>query len=184
MGATGCGIAIGAEGSPLGCLSNGAVTINPDFAVALACIAATHVIEYANGLGHEPVYPNRSGHLQSERFRSTTKIHRARLNSCGFVFPGNRGGISLVPNFAEGHLTSLALCSSVATPAAAINGIDANGPDPLYRDLTLYYLAEARISLGQLDAAVAALKAAPRAQPQFGQTSLLCSHHATAISTG
>ena len=30
--------------------------------------------------------------------------------------------------------------------------------DPLYRDLTLHFLAEARVSLGQFDAAVAALK--------------------------
>ena len=30
--------------------------------------------------------------------------------------------------------------------------------DPLYRDIALYFLAEARISLGQFDEAVAALK--------------------------
>ena len=30
--------------------------------------------------------------------------------------------------------------------------------DPLYPDLTLHFLAEARVSLGQFDAAVAALK--------------------------
>ena len=30
--------------------------------------------------------------------------------------------------------------------------------DPLYTDLTLHFLAEARVSLGQFDAAVAALK--------------------------
>jgi len=43
--------------------------------------------------------------------------------------------------------------------AAAINAIDACMRfDPLYRDITLHYLAEARVSLGQFDAAVALLK--------------------------
>jgi predicted Zn-dependent protease len=43
--------------------------------------------------------------------------------------------------------------------AAAINKIDAYMQlDPLYKDIALYFLAEARISLGQFDEAVAALK--------------------------
>ena len=43
--------------------------------------------------------------------------------------------------------------------AGAINTIDAYMQlDPLYRDITLYFLAEARVSLGQFDAAVTALK--------------------------
>ena len=43
--------------------------------------------------------------------------------------------------------------------------------DPLYRDITLHYLAEARVSLGQFDAAVAALKQRLERNPN-AQTSL------------
>jgi hypothetical protein len=44
-------------------------------------------------------------------------------------------------------------------PAAAIDAIDTcMGFDPLSPDLTLYFLAEARISLGQFDEAVTAIK--------------------------
>ena len=43
--------------------------------------------------------------------------------------------------------------------AGAIDSIDnCMRLDPLYPDLVLYFLAEARISLGQFDEAVAALK--------------------------
>ena len=56
--------------------------------------------------------------------------------------------------------------------AAAINAIDACMRfDPLYRDITLHYLAEARVSLGQFDAAVAALKQRLERNPN-AQTSL------------
>ena len=55
--------------------------------------------------------------------------------------------------------------------------------DPLYRDITLHYLAEARVSLGQFDAAVAALKQRLERNPN-AQTSLALLATATAISAG
>ena len=161
-----------------------AVTINPDFAAALACIAATHVIEYANdwakapsGLS-KPVWGSRS-----ERFRSTTKIHRPYVWLAVALF-WHRGGISLAPNLAEGHLTLARIMIYTGDGAAAIKTIDAYMRlDPLYPDLTLYFLAEARISLGQLDDAVAALKQRLELNPDWRHP-MLCSHHATAISIG
>ncbi len=67
--------------------------------------------------------------------------------------------LALSPNSPGGHvvLARILICSGEA--AAAIDVIDAYMRlDPLYRDLTLHFLAEARVSLGQVDAAVTALK--------------------------
>ena len=54
-------------------------------------------------------------------------------------------------------MAHIQICSGDA--AGAIDRIDTcKRLDPLYPDLALYFLAEARISLGQFDEAVAALK--------------------------
>ena len=146
-----------------------AVTINPDFAAALACIAATHVIEYANDWAESPERSIQTGLGIAERavqiddedpsahvwLAVALFWHREHDRA----FAEARRGISLAPNLAEGHLTLARIMIYTGDGAAAIKTIDAYMRlDPLYPDLTLYFLAEARISLGQLDDAVAALK--------------------------
>jgi adenylate cyclase len=146
-----------------------AVTINPDFAAAHACIAATHVIEYANDWAETPERSLQTGLEIAERavqiddedpsahvwFAVALFWHREHDRA----FAEARRGISLAPSLAEGHLTIARILIYSGDGAAAINTIDAYMRlDPLYPDLTLYFLAEARISLGQLDEAVAALK--------------------------
>jgi adenylate cyclase len=67
--------------------------------------------------------------------------------------------LALAPNSAEGHLATAHIQIYSDDPAGAIDTIDAYMRlDPFFPDLALYFLAEARISLGQFDQAVAALK--------------------------
>jgi tetratricopeptide (TPR) repeat protein len=65
--------------------------------------------------------------------------------------------------------------------AAAIQAIDTcMRLDPLYRDLTLHFLAEAQVSLGQFDAAVATLEQRlernPNAQTSLALLANCCGH--------
>jgi predicted Zn-dependent protease len=70
-----------------------------------------------------------------------------------------RGCLALAPKSAGGHVVIARILTYSGDAASAINMIDAYMRlDPLYRDLTLHFLAEARVSLGQFDAAVVALK--------------------------
>ena len=67
--------------------------------------------------------------------------------------------LALAPSSAEGLLTLAHILICNGSAAAAIDVIDAyKRLDLFHPDLALYFLAEARISLGQFDEAVAVLK--------------------------
>ena len=67
--------------------------------------------------------------------------------------------VELEPNSAEGHIAIAHILTYSGHAAGAINTIDAYMRlDPFYKDIVLYFLAEARISLGQFDQAITALK--------------------------
>jgi TolB-like protein/class 3 adenylate cyclase/Tfp pilus assembly protein PilF len=146
-----------------------AVTINADFAAALAFIAFTHVNDYINGWADLPEHSLQTGLEIAERavqldeeepqahfvvavallWRREHDRALAEVQRC----------VAIAPNFAEGHLVIAHILIYSGNAAAAINKIDAYMQlDPLYKDIALYFLAEARISLGQFDEAVAALK--------------------------
>ena len=146
-----------------------AVTINADFAAAHAFIAFTHVNDYINGWADLPEHSLQTGLEIAERavqldeeepqahfvvavallWRREHDRALAEVQRC----------VAIAPNFAEGHLVIAHILIYSGNAAAAINKIDAYMQlDPLYKDISLYFLAEARISLGQFDEAVAALK--------------------------
>ena len=57
--------------------------------------------------------------------------------------------VELEPNSAEGHIAIAHILTYSGHAAGAINTIDAYMRlDPFYKDIVLYFLAEARISLG------------------------------------
>ena len=146
-----------------------AVAINSDFAAAHACIAVTHVNDYINGWAENPERSLQTGLEIAARavqmddedpyvhawFAVALLWHREFDKALAEV----KRSLALAPSLAEGHLAiaHILICSGSA--AAAIDAIDAYMRlDPIYSDLMLYFLAEARISLGQFDEAVAALK--------------------------
>jgi adenylate cyclase len=159
-----------------------AITISPGFAAAHALIAYTHAVDYANGWGENPErslqtsleIARRAVHLNDEDpeahidFAVALAWHREHDRALAEA----RRSIGLAPNFARGHLILGRILTMSGDAAAAIDAIDVCMRfDPLYRDITLHYLAEARVSLGQFDAAVAALKQRLERNPN-AQTSL------------
>jgi TolB-like protein/class 3 adenylate cyclase len=145
------------------------VTMNSDFAAAHACIAVTHVNDYINGWAEIPERSLQTGLEIAARavqmddedpyvhawFAVALLWHRELDKALAEA----QRSLELAPSLAEGHLAiaHILICSGSAAPA--IDAIDAYMRlDPIYGDLVLYFLAEARISLGQFDEAVAALK--------------------------
>ena len=162
----------------LGC----AITISPGFAAAYALIAYTHAVDYANGWGENPErslqtsleIAGRAVQLNDEDPEAHVDFAVALAwdREHDRALAEARRSIALAPNFARGHLIVARILTFSGDAAAAINAIDACMRfDPLYRDITLHYLAEARVSLGQFDAAVAALKQRLERNPN-AQTSL------------
>ena len=146
-----------------------AIAINPDFAAAHDCIAVTHVNDYINGWAEIPERSLQTGLEIAERaIQMDEEDPQAHVCPCGSsaLASGTRQGSCrgaalrrLEPNLAEGHIAIAHILIYSGDAAGAINTIDAYMRlDPLYPDIALYFLAEARISLGQFDEAITALK--------------------------
>jgi adenylate cyclase len=145
------------------------VTINSDFAAALAFVAFTHVMDYINGWADLPErslqtgleIAERAGRLDAEEPQAHFVVAVALLwlREHDRALAEAQRCIALAPNFAEGHMAIANILIYVDNAAAAIKSMDTYMRlDPLYKDIALYFLAEARISLGQFDEAVTALK--------------------------
>jgi adenylate cyclase len=149
-------------------LLGGALTINPDFAAAHACIAFTHVNDYVNSWAEVPERSLQMGLEIAERaiemddqepqghFAVAAALLWRREHDRALAEA--RRCLALAPNSAEGHLATAHIQIYSDDPAGAIDTIHTYMRlDPFFPDLALYFLAEARISLGQFDEAVAAL---------------------------
>jgi len=145
------------------------VAINPDFAAAHAFIGFTHVNDYVNGWGEDPERSLRIGLEIAERAvqldEAEPQCHYILSVALGFsrqvdrALAEARRSLALAPNLAPGHHTVARMLTFTGDPAGAVNTLDAYMRlDPLYPDMALHFLAEARFSLGQFDEAVTALK--------------------------
>jgi TolB-like protein len=146
-----------------------AVTISPDFAAAHAFIGFTHVNDYVNGWAEIPEWSLQTGLGIAERAvqmdEAEPQGHYALAIALFFhrepdrALAEARRSVALEPNFAGGHQTVARMLTFSGDANEAINTLDAYMRlDPLFTGLTFYFLAEARVSLGQFDAAAAALK--------------------------
>ena len=145
-----------------------ALSITPNFAAALGFLAVTHVIDYVNGWGDLPEDSLKVGLEIAQRaiqvdeeeaqghFALAVALLWHREHDKALVEA--RRCVALEPNSAEGHIAVAHILTYSGKAEAAISTIDAYMKlDPFYKDIVLYFLAEARISLGQIDEAVAAL---------------------------
>ena len=146
-----------------------AVAINPDFAAAHAFIGFTHVNDYINGWAEVPERSLQIGLEIAERAvqldEAEPQGHYVLAVALGFNRQIDRGlaearrSVALAPSFAQGHHSIARFLTLSGDPAGAISTLDAYMRlDPLYPDMALHFLAEARFSLGQFDEAVTALK--------------------------
>ena len=146
-----------------------AVAINPDFAAAHAFIGFTHLNDYINGWAEVPEQSLQIGLEIAERAvqldEAEPQGHYVLAVALGFNRQIDRGlaearrSVALAPSFAQGHHTIARILTLSGDPVGAINTLDAYMRlDPLYPDMALHFLAEARFSLEQFDEAVTALK--------------------------
>ena len=146
-----------------------AVTINPEFAAAHAFIGFTQVNDYVNGWAEVPERSLQTGLENARRAvqmdEAEPQGHYALAVALFFhretdrALAEARRSVALAPNFAQGHHTIARMLTFSGDAAGAINTIDAYMQlDPLYPDMALYFLAEARFALGQFEEAVTALK--------------------------
>jgi adenylate cyclase len=155
------------------------VTIDPDFAAAHACIAVTHVNDYINGWAESPEGSLQTGLEIAERavqmddedpdahgyFSIGLLWHREHERALSEA----QRCLDLAPSRTEGHIAMASIQIFRGDATAAIDAIDTcMRLDPLSPDLTLYFLAEARISLGQFDEAVTAIKQRLERNPNSG----------------
>ena len=146
-----------------------ALAINPHFAAALGFFAVTHVIDYVNAWADLPEQSLKTALETAERaveigeedpqahFALAVALLWHREHERALVEA--RRCVELEPNSAEGHIAIAHILTYSGHAAGAINTIDAYMRlDPFYKDIVLYFLAEARISLGQFDQAITALK--------------------------
>jgi adenylate cyclase len=145
-----------------------AITINPDFAAAHASIAATYVLDYANGWAEIPEQSLRTALEIAERAVQLDEeepyAHDVLAMALGFhceldrALAEARRCLALSPSSAAGHATIARILTFSGDPVSAIKMIDASMRlDPLYGGITLHFLAEAQVSLGQFNEAVATL---------------------------
>ena len=146
-----------------------AVTINPEFAAAHAFIGFTQVNDYVNGWAEVPERSLQTGLENAGRAvqmdEAEPQGHYALAVALFFhretdrALAEARRSVALAPNFAQGHHTIARMLTFSGDAAGAINTINAYMQlDPLYPDMALYFLAEARFALGQFEEAVTALK--------------------------
>jgi adenylate cyclase len=146
-----------------------AIAIKPDFAAAHALVGFTYVNDYVNGWAEIPEWSLKTGLEIAERAvqmdEEEPEAHYALAVALVFdreldrALAEARHSVALEPNFARGHQTIARILTFNGDAAGAINMMDAYMRlDPLYPDMTLHFLAEARVALGQFDAAVAVLK--------------------------
>jgi tetratricopeptide (TPR) repeat protein len=145
-----------------------AVTINPDFAAAHASIASTYLNDFANGWAENPDESLQAGLEIAERAvqldESDPEAHEKLAIALFFrreldkALAEARYSLALAPSSAGGHALIARIMTFSGDPASAIKMIDASMRlDPLYQGLALHFLAEARVSLGQFNEAVATL---------------------------
>ncbi len=163
-----------------------AVEIDPGYAAAHARIAFTRVIDFANGWSDEPERSLRIGlEVAQQAVTMDDEEPQAHFALCtAFVWSRKldealaaaRRCLELEPNLAEGHI-GVAICQVFRGEAtAAIDTIDTYMTlDPLYPDIAVHFLAEARITLGQFDLAVDAINQRLKRNPDSATSYALLS---------
>jgi TolB-like protein/Tfp pilus assembly protein PilF len=146
-----------------------AVAIDPDYAAAHAIIAATHIIDYANGFSSDPEQSLRIGLELAERAVAMDPEEPAGFFAlcAGHLWSRDlekaeaaaQRSQQLAPNSADIYRLNAQIQIFAGDPASAVDNLDAYVQrDPHYPDMTLQLIADARYSLGDYQLAVQALE--------------------------
>lgn len=145
-----------------------AITISPNFAAALGCIAFTLVQDYIMGRGDDPQQSLESGLALARRACAlddqdpyaqvwlSLALLWSRQHDEAMV--AVRDSLALAPNLATGHIQLANLQYYMGDIEGALKTLDTYMQlDPLYPEIALYFLAEAQAASGQFNAAVMTL---------------------------
>lgn len=149
-------------------LLESALEIDPEYPAAHARIAFTRVIDYANGWADEPEVSLKTGLERAEKAveldgeepqaRFALSVACIWNRDLGRALAEAERCLALQPSSPEACLARAHAQIFDGQPEAALQTIDTYMQlDPHYPDLTLHFLAEAHISLGQYEDAISAL---------------------------
>jgi TolB-like protein/class 3 adenylate cyclase/Tfp pilus assembly protein PilF len=146
-----------------------AIEIEPNYPAAHALIAATHLIDYANGFSSDPEQSLRTGFELAQRvvrmdetdpaghfalcaaYMWTKDLDRAKAEA--------QRCLELSPNSADSLRLTAQLLIFSGDPAAAIENLELYMKrDPHYPDIALQLVADGRFALGQYEQAIAAIE--------------------------
>jgi len=145
-----------------------ALAISPDFVAACAYVALTRLNDYINGWGEAPErsleialeIAERAIAMDDEDPYAHFILAEALLwgREHDRAFAEVQRCLALAPSSAEGHLAKANIQYYRGDAAGSVDTLNAYMRlDPFFREVTLYFLAQAQEALGQFDAAVATL---------------------------
>jgi adenylate cyclase len=146
-----------------------AIQISPRYAAAHAQIAFVHLNGYAMGYSDNPEWSlrtaletaRRSVEMDPDEPQAHFALSIASIwdRDLDRALAEAKRCLALSPNSPEGHLALGDVLKFAGDPIGALEALDAYMLlDPLYPDITLYFIAEARFALGEFDTAIEVLK--------------------------
>jgi adenylate cyclase len=146
-----------------------AIALDPDYAAAHAVLALSHVIDYANGFSDDPEQSLRLGLQTAQRAveidDADPLAHFARCAALMWSrdLDGARAeaerGLALAPNNAEGLRVIAHVQVFSGEAESALGNLDAYMErDPLFPEVALQLVADARFALGQYEEAIAVIE--------------------------
>jgi len=146
-----------------------AIAIEPNYAAAHAVIAATHILDYANGFSSDPEQSLRTGFELAQRVVQMDETDPAGHFALCAAYMWSKDldraqaeaqrCLELSPNSADSLRLTAHLQIFLGDPTGAIENLEVYMKrDPHYPDVALQLLADARFQLGQYEQAIAAIE--------------------------
>ncbi|MCV9998001.1 adenylate/guanylate cyclase domain-containing protein [Pararhizobium sp. YC-54] len=158
-------------------LATAAIALDPGYVAAHALVAFTHVLDYVNAWSDDPEHSLQVGlELAEQAVRmdeDQPNGHFALGVACMWARALDRAwtevqrGLALSPNSVELLMAKAHVQIFSGDPAAALETLDVSMRlDPLYPEILLQFLADARFSLGEYAQTIAAIKQRLARNPQ------------------
>jgi adenylate cyclase len=146
-----------------------ALRLDPNYAAAHAGIGFAHINDYVNGWSDDPERSLATGIAGAERaiLMDENEMLGHFALAVGMLFRREhdialeqaRHCLAMAPSSSEGHMVMANILTYSGQGAEAITLIETYQQlDPHYPDLALYFLADAQVTVGRLEDAVATLK--------------------------
>lgn len=158
-------------------LATAAIALDPGYVAAHALVAFTHVLDYVNAWSADPEHSLQMGLELAEQAVRMDENHPNGHFALGVACMWARAldrawtevqrGLALSPNSVELLMAKAHVQIFSGDPAAALETLDVSMRlDPLYPEVLLQFLADARFSLGEYAQTIAAIEQRLARNPQ------------------